>query len=64
MLPTMFVCTSEPGTRPVMSSASAMRRFAIPPLFMMLPARMNRGIASRVKDSRPVFIFCMTTKMA
>ena len=34
-----------------------------PPLFMMLPARMKRGMASRLKLSTPLFIFCMMMKM-
>ena len=39
------------------------RRLAIPPLFMMFPARINRGMARREKLSTPLFIFCMVIKV-
>ena len=48
---------------PTNSWAKLTRRLAIPPLFMMLPARMNRGTASREKLSTPEFIFCIVIKV-
>ena len=63
MLPRMLACAMEPGILPTNSWAKLTRRLAIPPLFMMLPARMKRGTASREKDSTPEFIFCMVIKV-
>ena len=59
MLPTILAWAREPGIQPTNSFAKFTRRLAIPPLFMMLPARMKRGMASREKLSTPLFIFCM-----
>ena len=52
-------CARFPGSFPTKSCAKLTSLFAIPPLFMMLPARMNSGTASREKLSIPEFIFCM-----
>ena len=40
-----------------------MIRRAIPPLFMILPARIKSGTAKSEKLSTPVFIFCSTMKL-
>ena len=63
MLPRMLACAIEPGILPTNSWAKLTRRFAMPPLFMMLPARINRGTASRENDSTPEFIFCIVMKV-
>ena len=39
-----------------MDFASSINRLAMPPRFMICPARMKNGIASRVKLSSPVAI--------
>ena len=54
-----LACARFPGSFPTKSCAKLTSLFAIPPLFMMLPARMNSGTASREKLSIPEFIFCM-----
>jgi hypothetical protein len=37
---------------------------AIPPLFMILPAKIKNGIANRVKLSKPVAIRCANVVIA
>ncbi|MOA24824.1 hypothetical protein D3C78_1455200 [compost metagenome] len=37
----------------LMILAQLIRRMAMPPLFIRLPARMKKGMASRAKESRP-----------
>ena len=53
MLARMLVCASAPGARPVISFARLISLTAIPPLFMMLPARMKNGMASRLNTEIP-----------
>ena len=48
---------SPPVMWPTQVRAKSKRRLVIPPVFMMLPARMKRGIASKVKLSTVVNIF-------
>ena len=59
----ILACAIEPGILPTNSWAKLTRRLAIPPLFMMLPARINSGTASREKLSTPEFIFCIVIKV-
>src|SRR5699024_3215415 len=49
MLPTTFVCASDPGILPTSTLAKLISLNAIPPLFMIIPARTNKGTASIVK---------------
>ena len=53
MLARTFVWASAPGARPVISFARLIRRTAIPPLFIIFPARMKNGIASRLNTEIP-----------
>ena len=41
---TMLATASPPGSQPTSSRASSVRRPAIPPLVMMLPAAMKNGM--------------------
>ena len=63
MLASTLVCAREPGIRPDSSWANRISLLAMPPLFMILPASMNKGTARREKLSTPLFIFCMTMKL-
>ena len=53
MLATALVWARAPGMLPVNSLAKLIRRMAMPPLFIMLPARMKKGMASRLKTEMP-----------
>ena len=55
-LATTLVWARPPGARPTSTMAASMRRPAMPPWFMMTPARMKNGIASSVKLLMPVKI--------
>ena len=61
---TVFVWARDPGTPPVSSLARLIRRIAIPPLFIRLPARMKNGIASREKTEIPPKIRCAPVRTA
>ena len=63
---TTLVCASAPGALPVISFARLIRRMAMPPRFMILPARIKKGIASRAKTEIPEKIRCapVTTAMS
>ena len=43
-----------PGSQPTRAEAKSMIRRLIPPASMMTPANMNRGTASRLKESAPL----------
>jgi hypothetical protein len=64
MFPTTFVCARAPGIRPASTRARSTSRRAMPPLFMMLPAKMNSGTASSEKLSIPTFICWPMTYVA
>ena len=53
ILATTFVCASAPGARPVTNFARLIRRTAIPPLFIIFPARIKKGMASRLNTEIP-----------
>ncbi len=53
-----FTIATPPGIPPTSTRAKSIRRMAIPPLFMMFPAKIKNGIASKAKLSRPVAIRC------
>ena len=56
MLAKMFTKARPPGILPTRARARLISRIAMPPLFMMLPARMKKGMASSAKLSMPVAI--------
>ena len=58
MLAITLVCARAPGARPVMSLARLIRRTAMPPLFIILPARIKNGIASRLNMEIPEKMRC------
>ena len=49
----MLVMSSAPGSLPRMDMTKSTSRFAMPPWFMMLPARMKNGIAVRLNLLMP-----------
>jgi len=53
MLAAMLTWARLPRTWPSNAWAKSKMRVARPPLFIRLPARMNSGIASSGKESRP-----------
>ena len=53
MLAMQLVWAKEPGTLPTNRRAKFMSLSAIPPWFMILPARMKNGIAIKVKTEMP-----------
>jgi len=53
ILATALVWAREPGTRPVRTFAKLISRIAIPPLFMIFPAKMKNGMANNVKMDIP-----------
>ena len=59
-----FVWASAPGARPVMSFARLIRRTAIPPLFIILPARIKKGMANRLNTEIPEKILCAPVRTA
>ena len=59
-----FVWASAPGARPVMSFARLIRRTAMPPLFMIFPARMKNGMARRLNTEIPEKILCAPVRTA
>ena len=64
MFATAFVCARAPGMLPTKSFARLIRRIAIPPLFIRLPARMKNGIASRLNTEIPEKIRCAPVRTA
>ena len=44
---------NPPGNRPTSTLAKSISRWAIPPLFMILPAKIKKGMANKAKLSRP-----------
>ena len=56
----MLTWASPPGSVPRIDLANSMSRLAIPPEFMICPARMKNGIARSVNESSPVAIRCAT----
>ena len=58
MLATALVCARAPGIFPVNSLAKLISRMAIPPLFMIFPARIKNGMASRLNTEIPEKIRC------
>ena len=53
-----FTKARPPGIHPTSTFAKSIRRRAIPPLFIICPAKMKKGIAKRVKLSNPAAIRC------
>ena len=53
-----FVAARYPGTHPTSSLARRTSRFAIPPLFIMLPPKEKNGRARREKESQPEKHLC------
>lgn len=53
ILATTLDWASAPGIRPAMTLATLTMRSAMPPLFMMLPARMKKGMAISEKELAP-----------
>lgn len=53
MLATTFVCAREPGILPVKRLAKLIRRSAIPPRFIIFPAKIKNGMASKLKTDIP-----------
>ena len=53
ILATTLTTAKPPGNRPTSTLAKSISRKAMPPLFMILPAKMKKGIASRAKLSNP-----------
>ena len=64
ILASTLTCAKEPGKRPPNTLANSIKRNAIPPRFIILPARIKNGIASKEKLSRPDAIFCEITAIA
>ena len=64
ILATALVCASAPGILPVKSFAKLMRRMAIPPLFMIFPARIKNGMAKRLNTEIPENIRCAPVSTA
>ena len=62
MLASTLQCANAPGSRPASTLAKLISRMAMPPWFMMLPARMKKGMASSVKLSSPEAICWATIK--
>ena len=58
-MPRIFACARFPGILPTKSCAKSTSLFAIPPLFIIFPAKINNGTANNEKLSTPVFIFCI-----
>ena len=58
MLATALVWARAPGILPVNSFAKLISRMAMPPLFMILPARMKNGMASRLNTEIPENMRC------
>ena len=54
MLASTLVWASAPGIGPVIALASPINLDAMPPWFMMAPARTNSGMASSAKESMPL----------
>ena len=52
------ICAREPGILPVNIFAKLISFMAIPPLFIMLPARIKNGIAIRLNTDIPENILC------
>gem|GEM_PF-5517063 len=57
ILATILVWAREPGRHPLISLAQLTSRMAMPPLFIMLPARIKKGMASSENEFTPVNIF-------
>ena len=51
-------CANAPGIRPPMTFAQFTSLNAIPPLFIMFPARMKNGIAISENELEPAKILC------
>ena len=49
----MLTCARPPGIKPTSSFAKPTMRLVTPQAFMISPAKMNSGIAIRVKESPP-----------
>ena len=64
MLATTLVSARAPGILPLKIFAQFTSRMAIPPLFMIFPASMKKGIASSEKELTPVNTFCAAVPMA
>ena len=60
----MLVTSSAPGSLPRMAMTKSTRRLAMPPWFMMLPARMKNGIAVRLNLLMPTKVRCAAVSTA
>jgi len=54
----MFTNANPPGSGPTIALAKLINRTAIPPLFIICPAKIKNGIADSVKLSKDVAILC------
>ena len=48
-----LVCANAPGVRPVTNFARLINLTAIPPLFMIFPAKIKNGIANKLNTEIP-----------
>ena len=58
MLATTFDCASAPGILPAITLAQLTSLVAIPPLFIILPARIKNGMAISENEFEPANILC------
>ena len=58
MADTTLISAKPPGRAPTRVLAKAIRRLAMPPLFINSPDRIKNGMANRAKLSSPVAIRC------
>ena len=56
MFANTFTKAKPAGQRPTNTRARFISRIAIPPLFIIFPAKTKKGIANKAKLSRPVAI--------
>ena len=58
--PIILINANPPGSDPTRVFAKAIRRWAIPPLFINSPESIKNGIANKAKLSSPTPIRCET----
>ena len=58
MFATTFVCAKADGIRPLKTLAQLTRRMAIPPLFIIFPAKIKKGIAISENEFEPAKSLC------
>ena len=55
---TILTCAKPPGNAPTIALAKLISLLAIPPLFIICPARIKNGMAKMEKLSKPVTTRC------